>query len=536
MLTSILMLIDPVRGFLLTSALATFTVFCVYLVLFYILGWLFRKFPNDLPLVILNVSRTPLLSMAILAGIKLAIQHLAKIVEIIWFQRVLDALIVILATYLFSQLFSQVCIYFLKDYAQKTEAVWDDVLVPILEGLAPTLIYVIGIFIFLETIGVDLTGIWVAFGGITFVLGFALRDILANFFSGLVLLIDTPFQFGDVISLPDGTIAVIKKIGLRVTQLYLVNTHSELYMPNSTLEGQDIINMSRPTTHYYYSINMLIRAEADAVKAARLMREIVLGHPDTLGEIDEKLKYLDNFGGLKESQDGKCAKQESGRIRLLAEKEVNKQLQKVEKAFDLLTAKVKQLEGEGGLNQKKLKLIESEYRNVLDLVGLDIVTEGNGPWQRVRLAEKSELNLQGTLIGLVRVWYQAWLQDPDLIFEDQKVLPNEWEQKIEILKLKMNKLLQKITRPSADKTRIDNYADSVVEWLHERFKQSKTEWQNPKIRINDVVSADGVFATEFIIKFYVDDIKLEHWERGYRVNSEVRREIVRQLRQAYLYW
>lgn len=54
--------------------------------------------------------------------------------------------------------------------------------------------------------------------------------------------------------------------------------------------------------------------------------------------------------------------------------------------------------------------------------------------------------------------------------------------------------------------------------------------------MNDFISSDGIFATEFTIKFYVDDIKLEHGERGYRVNSEVRREIVRQLRQAYLYW
>lgn len=128
-----------------------------------------------------------------------------------------------------------------------------------------------------------------------------------------------------------------------MTQLYLVNTHSELYMPNSTLEGQDIINMSRPTSHYYYSITMLIRAEADAVKAAKLMREIVLGHPDTLGEIQEKLKYIDNFASFKESEPGQLTKTEAGRLRLLAELQVNQQLQKVEKSLDSFTLAVKQV-------------------------------------------------------------------------------------------------------------------------------------------------------------------------------------------------
>lgn len=68
-----------------------------------------------------------------------------------------------------------------------------------LETIIPPLIYVFGTFFFLQSLGIDLTGLWVAFGGITFVLGFALKDILANFFSGLVLLIDTPFQFDDMV-------------------------------------------------------------------------------------------------------------------------------------------------------------------------------------------------------------------------------------------------------------------------------------------------------------------------------------------------
>ena len=46
-------------------------------------------------------------------------------------------------------------------------------------------------------------------------IGFAIKDILANFFSGIVLLIDTPFQFGDVLRLEDGSLGMLKKIGVR---------------------------------------------------------------------------------------------------------------------------------------------------------------------------------------------------------------------------------------------------------------------------------------------------------------------------------
>jgi MscS family membrane protein len=59
---------------------------------------------------------------------------------------------------------------------------WDDVLLPILEAVVPVIVFTLaGVFV-LRSLGVDLTGIWVALGGATFVLGFAAQGILANFF------------------------------------------------------------------------------------------------------------------------------------------------------------------------------------------------------------------------------------------------------------------------------------------------------------------------------------------------------------------
>ena len=40
---------------------------------------------------------------------------------------------------------------------------------------------------------------------------------------------------------------------------------------------------------------------------------------------------------------------------------------------------------------------------------------------------------------------------------------------------------------------------------------------------------------QFSVRFYVDNIQLEHWRRGNRVQNEIRREMVRRLRQAYIY-
>ncbi|WP_332957223.1 hypothetical protein [Microcoleus sp. AR_TQ3_B6] len=60
--------------------------------------------------------------------------------EIEWVARILRASIIVTATYSLLGLFNQVIIYCLKEYAQQTEIMWDNVLMPLLEGVIPVLI------------------------------------------------------------------------------------------------------------------------------------------------------------------------------------------------------------------------------------------------------------------------------------------------------------------------------------------------------------------------------------------------------------
>ncbi len=515
--------------FLTILSVSAIVAFLLYIILFYLLRSWFRQWETDLPLLILNVSRSPILAIAILLGLKISLEELSATRIIDWTQRGFTATLVVFATYLIAQLFTQVAIYYLRSYVKKTEAVWDDVLVPILERLIPALTYLFGTFFFLQTLGIDLTGIWVAFGGLTFVLGFALRDILGNFFSGLVLLIDTPFEFGDLLSMPNGEIAVIKNIGLRVTELYMIDSDCEVYMPNASLGSINIVNLTRPTPHFATSINVSVTADADQTSTTTLLKEAVLGHPDTLGDIDEKLQSLESFQDLEEVEEDQLSKKEAGNLRLLAEKKVNNQLQKIEQEFKYLIQAIKVLE-RGGLTPSQIEIVQRYYQQILQLVGLQIVEEDK-KWGKSELAEVASSDEQDTLINLIRFWYQAWLKDPNLKAEDQQILRDEWESKLDILTLKMNKLLEKVAKPGGDETRLDDYSKSVLRWLRENFKESQSLWKEPKIRLEDVKGS----AMKFAIKFYVDHIKLERWDRGYRVSNEVRREVVRRLKEADIY-
>ncbi|MEH2086499.1 mechanosensitive ion channel family protein [Nostoc sp.] len=518
-----------ISSFFYTFGASIVVVFVLYILLFYLLRSFLRRTEKDTALFILGILQIPAIAIFILASLKLSLTQLGSGGIINLIDRGLTAFLILGFTYGITLLFTEAAVYYLKDYARKTEAVWDDVLIPLLQNFIPVITYLIGISLFFSTIGVDLTGIGLAIGSITVVLGLAVKDILSDFFSGLVLLVDTPFRFGDVISMPDGSIAIIKHIGIRVTKLYLINEHCEVYTPNTTLGGQNIVNLSRPTTHYAYTIQVSVRVDADAVVATNILQQIILGHPDTLGDIDEKLQHLDNFAALTEAKDDKLSKKEAGRLRLLIEKDVNTQLQKIEQAFEDFVREVKKVE-KGGLNSEELKILQKNYLEIMNIVGLVVITERKGKRLRSRLEEQEPTEKQ-TLIGLIRQWYQTWLKDPDLVIEDQHLLPDEWEQKIELMKIKLNKLFQKIASPGVDETRLDDYSLKFVEWLHDSFKESNTAWKEPQVQLTDIQGS----AMQFSVRFYVDNIQLEHWRRGNRVQNEVRREMVRRLRQAYIY-
>ena len=504
-------------------------------------AWVRQSMRSDAGIVAVRVSQRPALLIGIFVITKLTLNQVSLPESLAWIQGLLTAAIAIVTTYWVAQLLTEVLLYYLERYAERSEAQWDDVLVPILKSTLPILTYLIGGIVALQSLNVDLNGLLVAIGGITFVLGFALKDILANFFSGLVLLIDTPFRFGDVITLEDGTRAVIKKVGLRVTNLYLIDRHCEIYIPNGAFQNQEIVNLSRPTTDYYYTITLPVKFDADPSLVIPILEAVVLAHPDTLGSIDKKLELIDRFYGASDNSNQVQVKREAGRARLLSEKAVNARLSQIEDSFEALSVAIAHAE-DMGFDPSEVRAVQNDYLDICNMIGLEPIYDRSErgrsrqtPLKGAELEEKSGTDTE-SLIFLIREWYRSWLKDPDLLLEDSKVLPKMWEQKIGLMKLKVNKLFKKVSAMDTDETRLDDFVSSVFSWMQESFKTTRNEWQDPRIWIsaNQSDPTTGGLNKNFTVKFYVDDITLEHFQRGYRVEGELNRELQWQLRQAYL--
>jgi len=100
-----------------------------------------------------------------------------------------------------------------------------------------------GAYIFLMIWGVDPTA-WLASAGVIGIaVGFAARDSLANLFSGIFLVADSPYKMGDYIVLDTGERGEVTAMGMRSTRL-LTRDDVEVTVPNAVMANAKIVNES----------------------------------------------------------------------------------------------------------------------------------------------------------------------------------------------------------------------------------------------------------------------------------------------------
>ncbi|MDR0310936.1 MAG: mechanosensitive ion channel family protein, partial [Acidobacteriota bacterium] len=97
----------------------------------------------------------------------------------------------------------------------------------------------------LQSLGFSISGI-LAFGGIGGIaIGFAAKDLLANFFGGLMIHLDRPFAVGDWIRSSEKQIeGTVEEIGWRITRIRTFDKRP-LYVPNSIFTNITVENPSR---------------------------------------------------------------------------------------------------------------------------------------------------------------------------------------------------------------------------------------------------------------------------------------------------
>ncbi|WP_254537093.1 mechanosensitive ion channel family protein [Halomarina litorea] len=118
----------------------------------------------------------------------------------------------------------------------------------------------------------------------TLAVGFALRDLLANFVAGVFIFVDRPFRVGHWIKWPaSGDLpneGIVTDISLRVTRIRTFNNEI-ITVPNSKLTQNEVLN---PTARDKLRISFTfgIGYEDDIERASDIIVEEAIAHPDIL--------------------------------------------------------------------------------------------------------------------------------------------------------------------------------------------------------------------------------------------------------------
>lgn len=142
------------------------------------------------------------------------------------------------------------------------------------------MVILIAAMIILQVWGVNLVPL-IAFGGIGAAsVGFAAKDVIANFFGGLMLYITRPFMNGDLILLPDRNLeGHVEEIGWYLTSIR-DKEKRPVYLPNAIFSNVLVVNSSR-MTHRRILEKIGVRYE-DFSKMKNLCEEIkqsIVDHP-----------------------------------------------------------------------------------------------------------------------------------------------------------------------------------------------------------------------------------------------------------------
>lgn len=153
-------------------------------------------------------------------------------------------------------------------------------------------VYITAALVILQTLGISVAGV-LAFGGIGGIaIGFAAKDLLANFFGGLMIFMDRPFSVGDWIRSPDKEIeGTVEKIGWRLTCIRTFDKRP-LYVPNSVFMSIALENPSRMSHRRIYETIGIRYSDIDKMDVITGdIKDMLKSHPD----IDATQTLMVNF-------------------------------------------------------------------------------------------------------------------------------------------------------------------------------------------------------------------------------------------------
>jgi small-conductance mechanosensitive channel len=158
-------------------------------------------------------------------------------------------------------------------YTGKYASQNDHASVSILKNSITVLIYLLGLLIGLQALGVPITPILATLGIGGLAVSLALQDTLSNLFSGIWLVASKQIRAGDYVRLSNGEEGYVVDINWRTTNIRQLNNNM-IVMPNTIMTSAMMINSNVPAREMSVLIDVGVSYESDLELVERVTIEV----------------------------------------------------------------------------------------------------------------------------------------------------------------------------------------------------------------------------------------------------------------------
>ena len=171
----------------------------------------------------------------------------------------------------------------------------------VVERLGTYLIVFIGLIAAVSALGIDLTSLSIFIGALGVGIGLGMQEIVKNFMSGIVLLLDRSIEVGDFIELDGGVAGVVIAVGARATTVE-TNDRVHIMVPNSWLVENRLMNWTRNRGTRRVHVPFVVAYGSDKEVVRKAAIEAATSVPFTLPEDGDRVRTQCWLVGYGDSQ------------------------------------------------------------------------------------------------------------------------------------------------------------------------------------------------------------------------------------------